>query len=161
MVHTNPLLEAFDSAPFSQIKNEHFKPAIEEAIQIAHIEIERITSSPVSPTFENTIEALEFAGSQLDRITSIFFNLNSAETSDEIQKLAQEISPILTDFQNDIIQDPKLFDRVRKVYERKEELDLNVEQATLLDKQYKMFTRNGANLPEDEKQRLRTKNNWS
>ncbi|MGB7785705.1 MAG: M3 family metallopeptidase [Salinimicrobium sp.] len=155
MIHTNPLLDTFETAPFSKIKTAHFKPAIEEAIRMAKMEIEKITSSPVTPTFENTIEALEFSGSKLDRITSIFFNLNSAETNDEIQQLAQEISPVLTDFKNDIIQDPELFKRVKAVYDQKDELELTVEQNTLLDKKYKMFTRNGANLSPDGKKQLR------
>ena len=155
MIHTNPLLDSFETAPFSKIKPAHFKPAMEEAIRMAKMEIEQITSSPVTPNFENTIEALEFSGSKLDRITSIFFNLNSAETNDEIQKLAQEISPVLTDFKNDIIQDPELFKRVKAVYDQKEELELSTEQQTLLDKKYKMFTRNGANLSPEEKKQLR------
>lgn len=154
-VHTNPLLDTFETAPFSKIKTSHFQPAIEEAIRMARMDIEKITSSVAVPSFQNTIEALEFAGTKLDRITSIFFNLNSAETNDEIQKLAQEISPVLTDFKNDIIQDPVLFERVKSVYEQKDALDLNVEQKTLLDKQYKMFTRNGANLDDQKKQELR------
>ena len=155
MAQHNPLLETFEHAPFSRIKTEHFQPAIEKAIGMSKKEIEEITSSAEAPDFNNTIEALEFAGSQLDRITSIFFNLNSAETNDEIQKLAQEISPVLTDFKNDIIQDSELFERVKQVYDQKEQLDLSIEQTTLLDKKYKMFTRNGANLNEDEKQQLR------
>ena len=155
MKQENPLLEPFNHAPFSKIKTEHFKPAIEEAITRAKEDISKITTSAESPTFENTIEELEFAGEQLDRITSIFFNLNSAETNDEIQKLAQEISPVLTDFKNDIIQDPKLFEKVKEVYENKDSLNLNVEQTTLLEKKYKMFTRNGANLSPEKKQELR------
>lgn len=154
-VNTNPLLDNFETAPFSKIETSHFKPAIEEAIRMAQMDIERITSSVAVPSFENTIEALEYAGSKLDRITSIFFNLNSAETNDEIQKLAQEISPVLTDFKNDVIQDPVLFKKVKEVYEQKENLNLNVEQNTLLDKKYKMFTRNGANLDDQKKQELR------
>lgn len=155
MAHTNPLLEPFENAPFSKIKTAHFKPAIEEAIHMANLEIGKIVSSPESPTFENTLEALEFAGSKLDRITSIFFNLNSAETNDEIQELAQVLSPVLTDFKNDIIQNTALFERVKEVYNKKEELALSVEQETLLDKKYKMFTRNGANLSESQKKELR------
>ncbi|HER40677.1 MAG TPA: M3 family peptidase [Salinimicrobium catena] len=155
MAQKNPLLEPFENAPFSKIKTTHFQPAIEEAIRMAKKEIEEITSSSEAPTFSNTIEALEFAGSQLDRITSIFFNLNSAETNDEIQKLAQEISPVLTDFKNDIIQNSELFERVKQVYDQKEQLNLSIEQSTLLDKKYKMFTRNGANLDDAGKQELR------
>ncbi|WP_324720707.1 M3 family metallopeptidase [Salinimicrobium sp. HB62] len=155
MNQKNPLLEPFETAPFSRIKTEHYKPAIEESIRRAKADIEKITSSKDSPTFENTIEALEFAGEELDRITSIFFNINSAETNEEIQKLAQEISPVLTDFKNDVIQDPELFKRVKKVYDKKDSLDLNVEQNTLLDKKYKMFTHNGANLDPEQKKQLR------
>ncbi len=155
MSHNNPLLEPFETAPFSQIRSEHFKPAIEEAIRTARLQIEEITSSEAEPTFKNTIEALEFSGDKLDRVTSIFFNLNSAETNDEIQKLAQEISPVLSDFRNDIILNEELFRKVKAVYDQKESLDLNVEQQTLLDKKYKMFSRNGANLTEDKKQKLR------
>lgn len=154
-VQSNPLLEPFDTAPFSRIIPAHFKPAIDEAIEIAQKEIEIIISSPDAPNFQNTVEALEFAGSKLDRITSIFFNLNSAETNEEIQNLAQELSPILTDFKNDIIQNSALFERVKKVYDQKENLELTVEQSTLLKKQYRMFTRNGANLNDEKKQELR------
>ena len=155
MIKGNPLLEPFDTAPFMKIKTEHYKPAIEEALRLAKEEIDEITASRAAPTFENTIEKLEFAGEKLDRITSIFFNINAAETNDEIQKLAQEISPILTDFKNDVIQDPLLFERVKKIYDLKDSLNLNVEQNTLLDKKYKMFTRNGANLDPEKKQQLR------
>jgi peptidyl-dipeptidase Dcp/oligopeptidase A len=155
MTERNPLLQEFNTAPFMKIKTGHYKPAIEEAIGRAQKDIEKITASAAAPTFENTVEALEFAGEQLDRITSIFFNINSAETNDEIQKLAQEISPVLTDFKNDIIQDPVLFQKVKAVYENRDSLNLNVEQSTLLDKKYKMFKRNGASLDPAKKQELR------
>ncbi|MFD0977732.1 M3 family metallopeptidase [Salinimicrobium gaetbulicola] len=155
MASTNPLLQPFETAPFSKIKTEHFQPAIHEAIDLAKKEIEKITHSKEEPTFENTIEALEFAGSKLDRITSIFFNLNSAETNDEIQQLAQEISPVLTDFKNDIIQNTELFERVKQVFDKQENSDLSIEQSTLLEKKYKMFTRNGANLTDEGKKELR------
>ena len=98
----NPLLEQFDEAPFSRIKDEHFKPAIEALVKETKAEIDAITSNKDEPTFKNTIEALEFSGMQLDRVTSIFFNLNSAETSENLQKIAQEISPLLSEFGNDI-----------------------------------------------------------
>lgn len=151
----NPLFETFETAPFSRIKPEHFKPAIERAIAEAKAEIQNITADPNEPDFENTVEALEFAGSQLDRVTSIFFNLNSAETNDEIQKIAQEISPALTDFKNDIILNKELFERVKQVYDKRETLILSVEEQTLLDKKYKMFARNGADLPKKKQQELR------
>ncbi|MGB5385924.1 MAG: M3 family metallopeptidase [Eudoraea sp.] len=151
----NPLLTPFDTAPFSSIKNEHFMPAFLQAIENARKEIDDITNSEKEPTFENTIEALEFSGQQLERIASLFFNLNSAETNDTIQKIAQEISPLLSEFNNDIILNEKLFRRVKNVFENKEKYHLTVEQDTLLDKKYKNFSRNGANLNEDQKIRLR------
>lgn len=151
----NPLLEKFDTAPFSKIENEHFKPAFLQAMDDARAEIDAITSNAQAPTFENTIEALEFSGQQLDRISSVFFNLNSAETNEEIQKIAQEVSPLLSEFGNDITLNEDLFKRIKTVYEQKEELNLSVEQTTLLDKRYKSFSRNGANLSKDKKKRLR------
>ncbi len=151
----NPLLTPFDTAPFSQIKNEHFKPAFLQTMEDARAEIDAITDNQEAPTFKNTIEALEFSGRQLDRISSVFFNLNSAETNEEIQKIAQEVSPLLSEFSNDITLNEKLFERIKTVYEQEEDLNLSVEQHTLLDKKYKSFSRNGANLPEDKKKRLR------
>ncbi|MGB7396073.1 MAG: M3 family metallopeptidase [Pricia sp.] len=151
----NPLSSQFDTAPFSQIKNEHFKPAILQAIEDARAEIDTITDNPDDPTFENTVEALEFSGQQLDRVTSVFFNLNSAETNEEIQKIAQEVSPLLSEFSNDITLNVELFKRIKSIYEQKNSLNLSTEQRTLLDKKYKSFSRNGANLPEDKKKRLR------
>lgn len=155
MQNQNPLLKPFDTAPFSKLKNAHFKPAFEQAIANAKAEIDAITANAETPTFENTIEALEFSGQQLDRISSIFFNLNSAETNDEIQAIAQEVSPLLSEFSNDITLNEALFKRVKTVYENKSQLDLTPEQQTLLVKKYKSFARNGANLPEDKKQELR------
>jgi len=151
----NPLLFPFDTPPFSKIKNEHFKPAIERAIADARAEIDAITDNPEVPTFKNTLEALEFSGQQLDRVSSVFFNLNSAETNKEIQQIAQEISPMLSEFGNDIALNQKLFQRVKSVYGQKNELNLTTEQQTLLEKKYKHFSRNGANLAEDKKKRLR------
>ncbi len=144
-----------NTAPFSQIKNEDFKPAFEEAIEIARKEIDDIINNPTAPTFENTIEALDYSGETLDRLSSIFFNLNSAETNDEIQKIAQEVSPLLTAFSNDITLNEDLFQKVKSVYDQKDALQLTSEQAMLLDKKYKGFARNGALLPEDKKMRLR------
>jgi peptidyl-dipeptidase Dcp len=150
-----PFNTKYNTAPFSKIKNDDFLPAFKKGIEDAKAEINAITTNPEAPSFENTIEALDFAGEQLDRISSIFFNLNSAETNDEIQKIAQEVSPLLSEFSNDITLNEDLFKRVKVVYEKKEILNLNTEQATLLDKKYKSFSRNGANLPENKKQELR------
>lgn len=159
MKELNVLSKEFTSkhttAPFSDIHATDFLPAIKEHIEIGKREINNITSNTETPSFENTIEALEYAGQQLDRITSIFFNLNSAETNETIQKLAQEISPLLSEYSNDITLNTALFERVKAVYEQKEELNLTPEQQTLLDKKFKGFSRNGANLPEAKKERLR------
>ncbi|GAA3772543.1 M3 family metallopeptidase [Corallibacter vietnamensis] len=150
-----PFDTQFHTAPFSKIKNEDFLPAIKKGIEDAKAEIDAITNNPEAPTFQNTIEALDFSGEQLDRISSIFFNLNSAETNDEIQKIAQEVSPLLSEFSNDITLNETLFKRVKAVYDAKDSLDLTTEQLTLLNKKYKGFSRNGANLPEEKKQQLR------
>lgn len=144
-----------NTTPFSQIKNEDYLPAIIKGIEIAKAEIDAIVNNPDAPTFENTIEAMEFTGDVLDRASSIFFNLNSAETSDEMQKIAQEISPLLSEFGNDIRLNEALFAKVKAVYDQKESLNLSTEQKTLLNKKYKSFSRNGANLSEDKKSKLR------
>jgi peptidyl-dipeptidase Dcp len=144
-----------NTAPFSQIKLEDYKPAFIENIDKAKAEIDAIINNSETPTFENTIVALDFSGEQLDRLSSIFFNLNSAETCDEMQKIAQEVSPLLTEFSNDIALNEELFKRVKTVYDQKDNLNLTTEQATLLDKKFKGFSRNGALLNEDDKLKLR------
>ena len=151
----NPLLQDFNTAPFSKISNDNYKPAIQKGIEIAKLEIDAITDNSNEPTFENTTVALDFSGEKLNRITSIFFNLNSAETNDEIQKIAQEVSPWLSEFGNDITLNTALFARVKAVFNVKETLDLSPEQTMLLDKQYKSFARNGANLNKEDKSKLR------
>ncbi|WP_418602570.1 M3 family metallopeptidase [Hwangdonia sp.] len=145
----------YNTAPFSKINDHDFLPAFKTAIKNAKAEIDAITKNSEAPNFKNTIEALDFSGEQLDRISSLFFNLNSAETNDDIQKIAQEVSPLLSEFSNDITLNEALFKRVKTVYNKKDELDLNVEQQTLLEKKYKSFSRNGANLSEDKKEKLR------
>ena len=144
-----------NTAPFSQIKLEDYQPAFIENIAKARAEIDAITNNSEAPTFENTIVALDFSGDALDRLSSIFFNMNSAETCDEMQKIAQDVSPLLTAFGNDISLNEDLFKRVKAVHDQKENLTLTPEQATLLDKKYKSFARNGALLPEDKKAKLR------
>ncbi|MCT4629822.1 M3 family metallopeptidase [Winogradskyella sp.] len=150
-----PFTTKYNTAPFSEIKNEDFLPAFKTAIKNAKSEIDAIVDNSESPNFKNTIEALDYSGEELDRISSIFFNLNSAETNDEIQKIAQEVSPLLSEFSNDIALNEDLFKRVKVVYDSKSDLNLTTEQATLLDKKYKSFSRNGANLPDDKKEQLR------
>lgn len=155
----NPLLEKFEtpfeSAPFSKIKNDDYKPAFIQAIEEAKAEIDTITNNPEVPNFANTIEAMELSGEKLGRISSIFFNLNSAETNDEIQQIAQEVSPLLSEFGNDVRLNQDLFERVKVVYNQKYSLNLTEEQTYLLEKKYKGFSRNGANLNEEDKNKLR------
>lgn len=151
----NILLTTFDEAPFSKINNSDFEPAFDEAIKLAKTEIEEITVNTESPTFENTLETLSFSGMQLDRISSVFFNLHSAETNDEIQQIAQKTAPKLSAFNNDIILNEKLFERIKNVYEQREKLNLTAEQQTLLKRTYRNFVRNGALLNETDKQKLR------
>jgi Zn-dependent oligopeptidase len=155
----NPLLKPFDTPfetpPFSEIKPEHFLPAMQEAISKGKEEVKVITSNSEDPTFENTVEALERSGELVNRVAEIFYNLNSAETNDEIQKVAKELSPLLSEYSNDIILDADLFIRIKQVYENKDSLILSPEESTLLTKTYKSFVRNGANLNEEQKNRLR------
>ena len=155
----NPLLQEFNTpyntTPYSKIYNSHFKPAFEKAIEIAQKEINEIVNNSDSVTFENTIEALDFSGELLGKISCIFFNLNSAETSDEIQKIANEVSPLLSEFSNDIGLNKELYSRIQAVYTLKDQLPLTTEQSTLLEKSYKGFVRNGANLNDSDKETLR------
>ncbi|GGD29337.1 M3 family metallopeptidase [Hyunsoonleella pacifica] len=152
---TNGFNTPYNTAPFSKIKDEDYLPAFKKAIADAKAEIDNIVNNEALPSFENTIEALDFSGEKLDRISSIFFNLNSAETNENIQKIAQEVSPLLSEFSNDITLNEDLFKRVKAVYNSKSDLDLTTEQQTLLDKKYKSFSRNGANLSKDKKEELR------
>ncbi|WP_298882338.1 M3 family metallopeptidase [uncultured Polaribacter sp.] len=151
----NPLLQDFNTAPFSKITTKDYKPAIKKGIEIAKSEINEIVINTEKPTFENTTVALDFTGEKLNRITSVFFNLNSAETNEEIQKIAQEVSPWLSEFANDITLNEALFKKVKAVFDNRNNLKLTPEQETLLDKQYKSFARNGANLNEEDKTTLR------
>ncbi|MCP1994830.1 M3 family metallopeptidase [Flavobacterium sp. HSC-61S13] len=144
-----------DTAPFTQIKNSDYLPAFEKAIVATRQEIDHIAANKDAATFENTLEALAFSGMELDRISNIFFNLNSAETSDELQEIAQEIAPKLSALGNDITLNEGLFKRVKAVYDIKDTLTLTPEQDMLLTKNYLSFVRNGALLKEEQKNRLR------
>jgi peptidyl-dipeptidase Dcp len=154
----NILTEKFNTpyhaAPFTGIKNEDFLPAFRELIKQSEDEINAIVSNPETPTFENVIEALAYSGEQLDVVSNIFFNLNSAETSDEIQKIAQEVSPLLTEYSSKISQNEDLFSKIKKVYDEKEKYKLNEEQEMLLDETYKGFVRSGALLNKEDKEKL-------
>lgn len=153
------LLQAFDtplgSIPFEDIKQEDFEPAMMSLIAAAKEEVATIVANEQSPTFENTIVSLEQAGHQLGVVSGVFFNLNSAETNDYIEQVAQKISPVLAAYGNDIMLNKNLFERVKYVFEHTDKNTLNEEQQRLLDKTYKGFVRNGALLEEAQKQRLR------
>ena len=150
-----PFNTPYNSAPFSKIKTADFLPAFKLAIQNSKKNIEDITSNTEVPNFKNTVEALEFSSLILERISNLFFNLNAAETNQAIQKIAQQVSPLLTAFSNDISLDKALFKRIKYVYKQKGKINLTVEQNTLLEKKYKSFVRNGANLKSSDQSKLR------
>ena len=143
------------SAPFEQIQTTYFIPALELEISKTLEEIDHICSNPAIPTFENTLEALEQSGEQLGIISGILFNLNSAETSNELQEVTQKAAPLLTKFQNDVRLNKVLFDRIKNIFDKKETLALDPEQLTLIEKEYKGFVRNGALLSAEDKDKLR------
>jgi peptidyl-dipeptidase Dcp len=155
----NPLLENFDTkfetVPFDKIKTEHFLPAIKEAIKEAKDNIAKIKENTEEPDFNNVLVAMENASDKVHTISGIFFNLHSAETNDELTKLAKDFSPLVTEFGNDVILDEELFKKVQAVYEKMDQLDLNIEQKNLLEKTFKEFKRNGALLSHEEKEKLR------
>ena len=155
----NPLLKPFStpyqSAPFNEIKEEHFLPALQELIILSEKEINDIVENKEEATFENVIEALAFSGEKLEIVSGIFFNLNSAETNDEIQKIAQEVSPLLTEFSAKISQNLALFEKIKKVFDEKEKYNLNEEQQMLLNETYKGFVRSGALLNDADKEKFK------
>lgn len=161
-IDRNPLLTAWDTPygvpPFGEIRLEDYRPAVERLIVDGKRAVNDITAQTDSATFENTVVALEFAQQPMERVLNVFFNLNSAETSDTMQAIALELSPMLTDFSNDIMLNERLFARVKTVYDRAVRDDfagLNTEQRTLLDDTYKSFVRSGANLTPEQKDRYR------
>ncbi len=145
----------FETVPFSKIDNSQFVTAIKVALDDAQFEIGEIVSQEEAPSFSNTIAALDYSGEKLGRISRIFFNLNSAETNDNLQAQAAEIGPLLSAFQNDIIMNPDLFLRIKTVFESPESAKLNSEERTLLEKTYRRFVRNGALLTKDQQAQLR------
>ncbi len=155
----NPFLEKYTTPhgtpPFDKIKIEDFEPAIMEGMNREIAEIDAIINNPDAPTFENTIVALEKSGELLEKVTSVFGNLLSAETSDEMQALAQKLMPLLSEHSNNISLNEKLFERIKTVYNRKNSLNLNPEQAKLLDNAYEGFVRSGANLEGKAKEKYR------
>ena len=155
----NPLLQEwntpFATPPFNVIEISHYKPAIEEAIKTASVEIKHITDNQEAPDFENTIAALDRAGETLGKITSVLFNINSAETSKPLQEVTQEVSPVLTRFSNDITLNEKLFERIKAVYESIATSGLNQEQKILTERKFRNFMLGGAGLKEEERARFR------
>jgi len=155
----NPLLEEFDTpfhtAPFSLIKVKHYVPAFRKAVAEHDKEIAAIVENTEEPTFENTLVALDNSGRLLAKVSGVFYNLLSAQTNDEMQKVAEEVSPLLSQHSDDISLNMGLFKRVKKVYEKREELGLDTESAQLLEKTYKGFVRGGANLNAEDQERLR------
>jgi len=155
----NPFFSEYDTPfqtpPFERIQNKHFMPAFKEGMKLEQQEIESIAANEEAPSFENTVEALEKTGELLDKAQYVFYNMVSAHTSDELQDIAKEASPLFSKHRDDILLNEALFKRIKAVYGQKDTLNLTTEQMTLLDKYYKDFVRGGANLPEDKKAELR------
>lgn len=155
----NPLLKPFNTphqtAPFNEIETSHYEQAMEEGMKMGNEEIKNIIENSDEPTFENTILAVENSGKVLDRVTTIFFNLLSAETNDEMDGIAERITPKLTEYSNNISLNEALFDRVKVVYSNKSNLNLSPEEEKLLEKTYDGFVRHGANLSAEDKEKFR------
>ena len=155
----NPLLTEqntpYGVPAFDKVKIEHYMPAFEKAIAENKAEIEAIVNNPEAPTFANTIEALDRSGELLDKVVGVFFNVLEADGNDEMNKIAEEVTPLLSELSDGIILNDALFQRVKAVYEQRETLGLNDEQMRLLTETFKSFANNGANLPEEKKARLK------
>jgi peptidyl-dipeptidase Dcp len=155
----NPFFQPYNTPykvpPFHLIKNEHFKPAITEGIKLHQAQIDAIANNTGEATFDNTILAMENAGEFLSNVNIVFSNLNSANTNEVLQSIAKEVAPILAAHSDNIYLNEKLFARVKTLWNKKESLNLNLEQAKILDNQYKAFVRSGANLSDTDKAKLR------
>ena len=151
----NPLLvestAPFGAPQFDKIENEHYLPAFETAIAEAKAEIDAIIANEEEPTFENTIEAMEYAGGTLNKVAGIFYAVMEAHTNETLQEIAEQISPMLTEYSMYVSLNPELFARVKAVYEKKDELGLAQDQMKLLEDNYKGFVRGGANLSDEDK----------
>lgn len=154
-MNDNPLLEEsplpYGAPQFDRIRAGHYMPAFKAGIKEAKAEIDAIVANPEAPTFENTIEALEFSGRTLNRVAGIFYNILEADATDELQAIAEELSPLMTDYEMYVSLNAQLFERVKSVYEKRESLPLDKDQARLLENTYKSFSRNGANLNDEDK----------
>ena len=155
----NPLLNqsqtSFGAPAFDQVQLKHYLPAFKEAIRLNQAEIDVIVNNEDAPTFENTIVALDRSGLVLDRVCGVFYNVLEADGNEQMDAIANEVAPILSDFQNGILLNEGLFSRIKAVYDQRENLNLNPEQMRLLTETYKSFVQNGANLPDDKKARLK------
>lgn len=153
----NPLLTEsklpFGAPQFDKIRNEHYKPAFEQGIAEAKAEIDAIANNPEAPSFENTIEAMEYSGETLDRVSSIFYNLMEADVNEQMQQIAEEVAPMLNDYSMYVSLNEKLFERVKAVYEQRDSLALEKDQLKLLENTYRSFTRNGANLQGEDREK--------
>ncbi|UCH09118.1 MAG: peptidase M3, partial [Fidelibacterota bacterium] len=155
----NPLLQEWDTPfgvpPFESITTDHYMPAFKASIKEARAEVDAIVNNPDAPTFANTIEDLENVGRTLDRVENVFYSLTDLLADEQMQAIAREVSPLRSEFYDDINLNAELFQRVKAVYEMKDQLDLNTEQQTLLRKTWEDFVRGGANLADDQKERFR------
>ena len=151
----NPLLVEsalpYGAPQFDKIRNEHYLPAFREAVSQAKAEIDAIVDNPEDPDFFNTIEALEYSGRALDRVSGIFYNLNEADTDEEMQSIAEEVSPLMTEYSMYVSLNERLFERVKAVYERRSAMALDPDQEKLLEETYRSFVRRGANLSGEDK----------
>ena len=158
----NPFFSKYENEygapPFDKIKTEHYIPAFKEGIKQHQAEIDAIAENKEAPTFANTIEALEFSGDLLEKVSSVFFNLYSANTNDEMEKIANEMTPVLTEHSDNIYLNDKLFQRVKTIYDNRATLGLTTEQSRVLDEYYKNFVRSGAALNPEQKEKLRAIN---
>ena len=159
VVEANPFFSdyntPFETPPFEKIKEEHYLPAFKEGMKQEKTEIEAIIKNTEAPTFENTIETLENSGALLTKVSNVFNNQNGSNTNDELQSIAKEVAPLLSQHGDDINLNEDLFKRVKTVYEQKNSLNLNTEQNMLLEEFYKGFVRGGANLDEEKKAKMR------
>ncbi|MEA4984639.1 MAG: M3 family metallopeptidase [Paludibacter sp.] len=155
----NPFFSEYENEygipPFEKIKTEHYLPAFKEGINQQQAEFDAIAENTEAPTFENTIEALELSGVLLDKVSSVFFNLYSAETNDELAEIANEVSPLLSEHGDNLYLNDKIFARIKTLYLDKENLSLNDEQNRVLENYYKDFVRSGADLSAEDKAKLR------
>ena len=156
---SNPLLEQpkneYGIPAFDQVKPEHYLPAFEAAIAEQKAEIDAIVNNPAEPTFDNTIVALDRTGMTLERVAGVFFNVLEADGNDEMNAIAEKVSPMMSELSDGIILNEALFQRVKFVYDMRDQLGLNPEQMRLVTETYKSFADNGANLPEEQKERLK------